>query len=158
MVARSDATFDTSFWIHASGVGLVPAVLRRYALHYAPAVATELPERFPSGREFWRLARAGEITPVAPRQDLVGRFGAGERAAISAALEHRDWVLLLDDRRAYMWAVARGLRALCTPLLVVERWREAEIDRAEALRLLIELERAKTLSPELLEVARSLMA
>ena len=157
MEARPEATFDTSFWAHAFGAGLLLAVLRRYALRYTAAVAAELPDHFPSGREFRRLVLAGELEEVNPLRDRVGRFGPGERAAISVALEHRGWALLLDDLRALQWASGQGLWQRSTPLIVVDLLREGEVDGAEARRLLAELGRRRTLSQRLLSLARGLV-
>lgn len=87
---KPDATIDASFWVHAHRSGLLPYVLDRFAVWYAPLVAAELSDRFPSGREFWRLAHAGLLQEATPQADHVQQFGPGERAAINLALEHRD--------------------------------------------------------------------
>jgi len=118
----------------------------------------ELPERYPSGREFWRLARVGELEEVVPRGDQVRRFGIGERESINVALENREWVLLWDDHRAYRMAASLGLHVLCTPLLVIDLVRDGEIDAEEASRIEGELERMKTVSPDLIAIARTLLA
>lgn len=132
-------------------------MVRRYALRQPAAVAAELPDRHPSGREFRRRAQAGELEEVNPQRDWVGRFGPGERAAISVALEHRQWTLLLDDVRAFEWAAGRGLRLRCTPLLVVDLYLEGAVPATEALRLLADLGRRRTLSQGLIDLARGLV-
>ena len=107
-------------------------MLNSFRLHYAPAVGSELREEFSSGREFWRLAREGVLVEVAPKLKVVRGFGLGERAAINLALEHRDWVLLIDDRRPFLEAERLGLRVLCTPVLVADLHTRNEFDAREA--------------------------
>ncbi|MBI3977337.1 MAG: hypothetical protein HY331_04040 [Chloroflexi bacterium] len=128
-------------------------MLERFSLNYAPAVAAELREDFASGREFWRLARQGVLVEAVPRSEEVKSFGAGERAAINLALEHRDWVLLLDDRRPLLGAQRLGLRAVCTPVLVADLFDEGRLSPAQALQALARLTALKTVSPALIEAA-----
>ncbi len=158
MVRRANAVFDTSFWIHSFGVGLLPFVLGRYALRYPPAVALELPERYPSGREFWRMARAGELEEAIPERDQVRRFGPGEREAMNVALEHPNWELLVDDWRPLEWAANMRLRVLSTPVLIVALVHDKEIGVPRALEFLAELGRLGTMMPGLIELARSQLA
>lgn len=143
------ASFDSSFWIHVHRAGLLALVLERYALRFAPVVASELRETFPSGRAFWECVRDGQITEVAPRLQTVQEFGPGERAAMNVALEHRDWLLLLDDQRPFRDATARGLRAICSPVLVVALYVEGRIGAQEALTSLARLAALGTVSPHL---------
>ena len=157
MDARTPAVLDTSFWVHAFAVGLLQHVLRLYAVHYTPEVASELPDTFASGREFRWLVRSGELTEVIPRHDRVGMFGAGERSALNVALEHRDWVLLLDDVRPFSYAAGVGLRIVYSPRLVVLLREEGAIGHAAAMGLLGELARLATVSPELIALAISLL-
>ena len=158
MVGEPPAAFDTSFWVHAFGAGLLPMILPRYTLRYAPAVALELPPTFASGREFRRLAQRGELQREEPAGDQVGMFGPGERAAINLVLEHSDWTLLPDDRRPFDWAEARGLRVVCSPLLVVDCFQAGTLDVPETERLFALLTAPGTMSPGLLQRARQRLA
>jgi hypothetical protein len=158
MVGEPPAAFDTSFWVHVFGAGLLPMILPRYTLRYAPAVALELPISFASGREFRRLAQSGELLQDEPAGDQVGMFGPGERATINLVLEHPDWVLLLDDRRPFDWAEAHGIRVVCSPLLVVAWFQAGTLDVHEAERLLALLTAPGTMSPVLLQRARRRLA
>jgi hypothetical protein len=158
MVGEPPAAFDTSFWVHVFGAGLLPMILPRYTLRYAPAVALELPISFASGREFRRLAQSGELQREEPDGDRVGMFGPGERATINLVLEHPDWVLLLDDRRPFDWAEAHGIRVVCSPLLVVAWFQAGTLDVHEAERLLALLTAPGTMSPVLLQRARRRLA
>lgn len=150
---KQNATLDSSFWINAHRAGLLAAVLDRFTLHYTPAVGTELKEEFASGREFWRLVREGTLILAKPSSDLVRAFGPGERAAISLALEHRDWVLLIDDWRPLAEAHRRDLSTLCTPVLVATLFDEAQIELREALQMLGRLAALQTVSPTLIAAA-----
>lgn len=110
-------------------------------------------EEFASGREFWRLAREGVLVEATPELDEVGGFGPGERAAINLSFEHRDWVLLMDDRRPFMEAERMGLRLLCTPVLVLDLYTEEKLDARQALEALGRLAALQTVSPDLLAAA-----
>jgi predicted nucleic acid-binding protein len=152
-VVKQNATPDSSFWINAHRAGLLSHVLQGFSLSFAPAVAAELSESFASGREFWRLAGEGVLTEAIPRTDLVKAFGSGERGAMNLALEHRDWILLVDDRRPLLEAQRLGLRTLCTPVLVVDLFDKEELSLPEAVQSLARLAAMGTVSPALLEVA-----
>lgn len=147
---KQNATLDSSFWINAHRSGLVVCVTERFRLHYTPAVGAELREEFRSGREFWRLVREGVLPEVIPQLNEVKDFGPGERAAINVALEHRDWILLMDDRRPFLEAERRRLKVLCTPALVVDLYTVGKLDAARALRVLARLAAMQTVSPDLI--------
>ena len=147
---KQNATPDSSFWINAHRSGLLPYVLERYQLHYTPAVGNELREEFASGREFWMLVREGVITEATPGVEEVREFGTGERAAINLALEHRDWILLIDDRRPFIEAERRALNVLCTPVLVVDLFSEGKLDARQALEALARLAAMQTVSRDLI--------
>lgn len=150
---KQDATLDSSFWINVHRSGLLDYVLAEYVLHYAPEVAAELSPSFPSGQAFWHAARAGELSEAVPRRREVREFGPGERAAIDLALEHRDWVLLLDDYRPFQEAVRRGLRVLCSPTLIVSLFSANRLQAGDALASLARLAAIQTVSPHLLAAA-----
>ena len=150
---KQNATFDASFWIHFHRAGLLQLLFERYRLHYAPAVAGELREGFPSGRAFWERVRSGELVETAPRLDAVREFGPGERAAINLALEHPEWVLLLDDQRPFRVAAERGLRVICSPVLVVAHYEEDRLEARGALGALARLAALGTVSPHLIAAA-----
>lgn len=150
---KQDAAFDTSFWVNAFRAGLLPSVLERFALHYTPQVANELPESNPGGREFWRLVRAGEVIEIEPTTSPVREHGVGERSAINLALEHPDWALLIDDRRPFVAARRMGLMVICSPVLVVWLVGEGVLRDDEGERLLRRLAEFNTVSPHLISEA-----
>lgn len=141
---------------------MLDLLLERYALRYTPAVALELREEFPSGRAFWERVRGGELTEAIPRTEIVRDFGPGERASINLALERRDegqeWVLLLDDQRPFRAAAERGLRVICSPVLVVALHAEGRLDAQQALTSLARLAALGTVSPHLLAAALAQVA
>ncbi len=154
---RPDATVDSSFWIHAYRSGLLPYVLSRFSVWYTLEVGRELSERFPSGREFWRMVRARELDEVTPLRQQVRMFSPGERSAINVVLDRRDWFLLLDDRRPYEEAKRLGINVVCTPLLVAEIVQENTIDTLEARRMLARLAQPRTVSPEMIRQALGML-
>jgi predicted nucleic acid-binding protein len=150
---KQNATFDASFWSNVHRAGLVDALLARYRLHYTPAMARELREEFPSGRAFWARVRGGELAERTPGVEAVRELGAGERAAINLAVQHPEWVLLLDDQRPFRAAAGRGLRVICSPVLVVALYEEGSLDAVGTLAALARLAALGTLSPHLLAAA-----
>lgn len=150
---KQNATLDSSFWINAHRAGILSYLLDRYSLAYEPAVAAEMDEGFPSGREFWRLARQGSLTEVRGVLARVQEYGAGERAAMNLVLEHPDWLLLLDDQRPFQLAMQLGLKVVCTPTLVISLLAEGVVSAEEALFALARLAALQTVSPHLLAAA-----
>lgn len=147
---KQSATLDTSFWINAHRSGLAPYVLDRFRLTAASEVAEELVPAFESGREFWRLRREGVVTLQEASSAGVREFGRGERGAMNLALEHPDWLLLIDDRRPLEAAVQLGLRVLCTPVLAVQLYGQGALSGDSTLRILATLAAMGTVSPTLL--------
>lgn len=150
---KHSATPDSSFWINVHRSGLLDHVLQRFKLFYTPAVGQELKETFASGREFWRLARAGVIGEASPRLTDVRLFGPGEQAAINLALEHRDWFLLIDDWRPLREAQRLGLRTMCTPVLVATLFEEGQLESEAAILGMAKLSALQTVSPTLMDAA-----
>lgn len=155
---KQSATLDTSFWINAHRAGLLSYVLADFDLHCSSIVAEELSEAFEAGRQFWRLVRSGEVRIEEPRLDVVAMFGPGEQSAMNLALEHSDWFLLMDDRRPLQAAQDLGIRAVCTPALVITMLEEGRIQLAEATRYLSRLTSIGTVSPSLIAPAAALLA
>jgi predicted nucleic acid-binding protein len=155
---KQSATLDSSFWINAHRCGLLPHVLARFDLSYAPAVGAELSEEFTSGREFWKLVREGTLLEERPTADVLKSFGPGERAAMNVAIQHPDWVLLVDDRRPLVEAQRLGLKAVCTPVLVTQLFAEQQLDLMEALQLMARLAAMQTVSPALIEASLAQLA
>ncbi|MGH2459079.1 MAG: hypothetical protein ACRDIY_09460 [Chloroflexota bacterium] len=155
---KQSATLDSSFWINAHRSGLVSHLLDAYELFYEPTVAAERDKAFPSGREFWRLARQGFLTARPAITHRVREFGVGERAAMSLALDHPGWLLFLDDYRPYQAAVRLGIRVVCTPVLVVSFFVDGRLDTREALFALARLAALQTVSPHLLAAALAQVA
>jgi len=94
---------------------------------------------------------------VGVQRASITEFGSGERSALNAALEHPDWILLLDDRRPFEEAVRRGLRVICSPVLTVLLYAEGRMREATAMRILAALQGSGTLSPLLVQAATTLL-
>ena len=154
-LVKQDATFDTSFWVNAFRSGLLPYVLERFLLHYPPEVAAEMDPSFDSGIEFWQRVATGELTEITPAELRVREFGAGERAVLSLAMEHPDWMVLLDDRRPHGEASRVGLQVLSTPMFAVTLFRDDVLNAEQTFAVLIQLAMTNTVSPHLLHAAQA---
>jgi predicted nucleic acid-binding protein len=150
---KQNASIDSSFWINAHRAGLLPHVLDRYALRYAPAVAAEVKASFPSGREFWSRVGTSDLREASPEKESFQEFGPGERGAIQLALEHRDWLLLLDDQRPFVAATSMGLKVICTPVFAVALHQAGAFDARQTLTVLARLAAMQTVSPHLVAAA-----
>ena len=101
--------------------------------------------------------RAGRLIESVPSTAHLREHGAGERAAISLAVEHPGWALFIDDRRPFLTARRMGLTVVCTPLLVVRLADEQVFSTEEADVLLRHLLAFNTVSPSLIEQAALLL-
>src|SRR5262249_28275910 len=110
-------------------------------------------EEFASGREFWRLTRQGVIGLVDPRSETIQAFGPGERAAMNMALEHPDWILLIDDWRPLREAQELGIYAVCSPVLITQLKSEGHLSFAEAIKALAHLAALGTVRQGLIDIA-----
>lgn len=150
MMPINDAVFDTSFWINADRAGLLEDVLARFKVWYVPAVAAEINDNYASGRKFRRLVQDGTLTEIQPREQRIVDFGIGERIAISVAIEHPDWMLLIDDLRPSRVAGELGLNVITTPGFVATLFGDGHLDATQTLTRLGRLAGIQTVSPQLL--------
>lgn len=120
-----NASLDTSFWVCASQIGIVPYLFDYFKVHYCTTVEKEIVTTdasktslvYPQAQLFLILQEDGRLHRLETTQPLK-RFGAGEAYAIALALEH-DWTLLINDRRPLMFARALGLQTLSIPSFCV---------------------------------------
>lgn len=157
-LVKQSATLDSSFWINAVAGGLLDFLLEDFSLAIAPAVERELPETYPSGARLHRLIEEGRVTLVAPARIVLERFGPGEREAMSLAMEHREWTLLLDDLRPFRAAGEMGLKPVSTPAYAVSLYERRAIDEVDVLTRLARLAARGTVSPQLLALALTQVA
>ncbi|MGH2589132.1 MAG: hypothetical protein ACRDJE_29770 [Dehalococcoidia bacterium] len=150
---KQDATFDTSFWGNAYRVGLLSFVREQFTLYYTSSVAEELPDTNSGGREFRRLVQRGEVVNAEPTTIHLLEFGAGERSAISLALENEGWFLFVDDYRPFLEGLKRGLNVVSTPMFVLTLYRSGIVQAKEALDSLGRLAALQTVSPHLFAMA-----
>lgn len=155
---KQSATFDSSFWINLSAAGLVDALLEDFDLWVVPAVVSEFAEPYPSGGHLHQLIADDRIRVEAPPRSVLERFGAGERAAMSLAAEHRGWTLLLDDVRPFHAAQEMGLHAVCSPAYAVSLYERGMLDDSGILSVFARLAARSTVSPQLLALGLRQMA
>ena len=155
---KQSATLDASFWINAVAGGLLDFVLDDFVVSIAPAVERELPETYPSGARLHRLIEEGHIALIVPTRVVLERFGPGERAAISVAMEHREWTLLLDDLRPFRAAGELGLTPVSTPAYAASLYERRVLDEVEVLLILARLAARGTVSPQLIALALTQVA
>lgn len=72
---------------------------------------------------------------------------------MNLALQHPEWVLLVDDRRPLVAAQRLGIKTICTPVLLTDLFSAGEIDLTEALQYLARLAAMQTVSPVLIEAS-----
>jgi predicted nucleic acid-binding protein len=116
---RKDATFDSSFWVHAVYLDLVDVLLADYALICTEAVAKELGRDNPTSRRLQALLTAQTIQSATPHVEQITLYGEGERAAINLALE-QNLLLLIDDWRPYEAARVAGVEVVNTLAYLVQ--------------------------------------
>ncbi len=154
---RTEATFDTSFWVHAFYLDRVDFLLADYTLTCTEAVARELGRDNPTSRRLQALLSAGMIQSATPRVERITRYGDGERAAINLALE-RDLLLLIDDWRPYEAARVAGVAVANTLAYLVQLYSQGRITVEHVLSDIGRLARRGTLRPEWVQSALEIVA
>lgn len=97
------------------------------------------------------------IDLVAPKSDHITLYGAGERAAISLAMEQRC-LLFIDDWRPYEAAQALGVAATNTPAYLVQLYEQARMSVETVLSHLSALTRRGTIKPEWVHAALTIVS
>jgi predicted nucleic acid-binding protein len=105
-----------------------------------------------------RLITEGRITLEAPEVVALDRFGPGEREAMSLAVQHRDWILLLDDLRPFRAATEMGLSPVSTPAYAALLYNQKVLDEVGVLTALARLAARGTVSPQLIALALAQIA
>jgi predicted nucleic acid-binding protein len=149
---RKDATFDSSFWVHAVYLDLVDFLLADYALICTEAVAKELGRDNPTSRRLQALLTAMTIQSATPHVEQIILYGEGERAAINLALES-NLLLLIDDWRPYEAARAAGVAVVNTLAYLVQLYAQERMTVEHVLSDIGRLARRGTLRPEWIQSA-----
>ena len=149
---RKDATFDSSFWVHAVYLDLVDFLLADYTLICTEAVARELGRDNPTSRRLQALLTAQTIQATIPRVEQITLYGDGERAAINLALE-QDLLLLIDDWRPYEAARAASVEVVNTLAYLVQLYAQGRVTVEHVLSDIGRLARRGTLRPEWMQSA-----
>ena len=127
MVKKRIVTVDSSFWVHAVMLGTHQDLLDEFDLTLTTAVADELGVKLhsPSSRSGQILKAALEdrrariLDPFGP---LINEFHLGEKTVLSLALEQPGEIIpLIDEAKAYQWAVKKKLPVMSTPLWLATR-------------------------------------
>lgn len=154
---KTEATFDTSFWVHAAYLNLIDFVLTDYELLCTEAVARELGRDNPTSQRLQALLTVGTIQSVTPRVEHITLYGDGERAAINLALE-RGLLLLIDDWRPYEAARVAGVAVVNTLTYLLQLYFQGRVTTEQVLRDIGRLARRGTLRPGWLQSALEIVA
>src|SRR5579859_6126446 len=133
---------ETSFWIVAHRADVVANCLDLFDIVVPQPVEDEIlsaqvgvPQReYPYATLFRHLRYAIHDPPARGPQPL-SIFGRGEAAAIPLA-QHLSAVLLINERRATDYALARGIEVLTVPAFIVALRERDIISHRAALRKL----------------------
>jgi hypothetical protein len=151
----TSATFDSSFWVHAVYLNLIPFLLADYELLCPGAVAAELGRENPTSLRLKELLTDKTIQRATPRAEKIKLYGDGERAAINLALD-RKLLLLIDDWRPYEAARAAGISVANSPAYLLQLYEQERIPLEKVLGDLGKLARRGTIRPEWIHAALKL--
>ena len=134
-----NASLDTSFWVMACQIGVVPYLFDFFRIHYCQAVANEIvttdPEVttliYPQAMLFQVMRDDGRLHLAEPEKPL-HMYGVGEAHAIALARE-RDWVLLINDSRPLQFAQSIGILCVSVPEFCVLLYTQGKITEVAAL-------------------------
>lgn len=154
---RREATFDSSFWVHAVSLDLVDFLLADYALICTTAVERELGRNNPTSLRLKVLLANNTIQPAIPRSETMKLYGDGERAAINLALE-RHLLLLIDDWRPYEAARAAGVEVINTLAYLVQLYAQGRVALEKVLSDVGRLTRRGTVRPAWIHAALKMVA
>ncbi len=149
---KKEATFDSSFWVHAVYLNLVDFLLKDYELVCPTGVEMELGRDNPTSLQLKGLLEDNRVQRAAPKLAKIRLYGDGERDAINLALE-RKLILLIDDWRPYEAAQAAGVEAINSPVYLVRLYRQGGVTLEKVLGDLGKLARRGTIRPEWIQLA-----
>jgi predicted nucleic acid-binding protein len=141
------ATFDSSFWVHVSYMGLVEELLEDYHLLCTPEVAREFARQNPTGLRLRGLIEEGRIQRAETALQTVKLYGNGERAAINLALD-RKVLLCIDDWKPSEAAKEAGVETINSPAFLIKLYREERISIERTLSELARMARRNTVRSE----------
>ncbi len=154
---KREATFDSSFWVHAVYLDLVDFLLSDFNVVCPTAVATELGRDNPTSVRLKELLGERRIEQAAPRLEKVKLYGDGERAAINLALE-RKLLLLIDDWKPYEAAQEAGVEVVNSLAYLIGLYERKRIPLERVLTALVKITRRGTLRPEWVQSAVKIVA
>jgi predicted nucleic acid-binding protein len=140
------ATFDSSFWVHACSLEIIDFLLHDYRLLCTPAVEKEFRQVNPTSLRLGALLSTGQIRRAATPPVKVKLYGEGERAAINLALEMQI-VLLIDDWKPYQAAKGAGVETINSPVYLLSLYERGDVSFERLLEALAKLSRRGTIKP-----------
>jgi predicted nucleic acid-binding protein len=150
---KREATFDSSFWVHAVYLELVDFLLSDFDLVCTKAVERELGRDNPTSLRLKALLADRSIKQAAaPKSEKIKLYGDGERAAINLALEQK-LLLLIDDWKPYDAAQAAGVEVINSLAYLVGLYEQKRITVERVLNTLARITRRGTLRPEWIQSA-----
>lgn len=154
---RRKATFDSSFWVHATYLDLVEFLLYDYELFCSSAVETELGRDNPTSLKLKSLLADARIKRDEAKSEKIRLYGDGERAAINLALE-KNLLLFIDDWRPYQAAWECEVEVVNSMLYLVRLYDESRIAESRALEAIAKMSRRGTMKREWLLEALKVIA
>jgi predicted nucleic acid-binding protein len=155
---KREATFDSSFWVHAVYLDLVDFLLLDFELVCTKAVEKELGRDNPTSLRLKALLADRSIQQGSPKHEKIRLYGDGERAAINLALE-RKFLLLIDDWRPYEAAAqAAGVEVVNSLAYLVGLYEQKRMTAERVLDALAKITRRGTLRPEWIQSAVRIVA
>lgn len=154
---KREATFDSSFWVHAVYLNLVDFLLEDYELSCTPAVEAELGQTNLTGLKLKALLVNGRIKSDAAESEKIKLYGDGERAAINLALE-KKMLILIDDWKPYQAAVELGAEAVNSLICLVGLYDQDRILAERVLDAMAKMTRRGTIKAEWLLEALKVVA
>jgi predicted nucleic acid-binding protein len=102
-----------------------------------------------SGRALKAALSNQAVRVLDPAGPLIQEFHVGEKAVLTLALERRDELMpLIDEQKAYQWAVKQGLPVMSVPLWLATRalaGREPILQALAKIKALVEARRVSML-------------
>lgn len=164
MAVREVVSVDTSFWVHAGMVRAHHELLTDFEVTITSAVADELGTSEPapssvSGQALKVALQHGTVKTLDPHGPLIAEFHDGERAVLTLAMESKEKVMpLIDEVKAYQWAVKKQLPVLSVPLWLATRAARSQEDPMAAIAKIKALVQGRHISMLLAHEALFLLA
>lgn len=163
MTNHQPAALDTSFWTVGHRADILHYLFAYFTVYVPPAVRNEIttvdpmyPRRRYGYAEVFRVLESRRLLHAATPARVSSQHGRGEAEAIALAQEH-GWLLLVNDRRAFVAARSAGIAAIPVPSFIVFLYEQGVLSLASAevkLRLIASYTSHSVLQPAREELQR----